>query len=267
MPIGGFRFSVVIAAGILALGFGIARGADKFKQECDSPHYPSPEPSQKLGIEAKCGVEGSGGDNAEQNRVKNNFCATGKPLPIALDDFKELQKKAGDNTDTADRGRYGKLGEGQQRTFIGYVLLARQEGAESVNCGKNVTENVSQKKTLFHDIHISLVETAKTRSECSGIVVEMSPHHRPDAWTAGNVNKVKSKKAQVRVTGQLFFDASHRPCQAGKPIKGQPKRVSVWEIHPVYTFEVCSVGKCDDAEDKWQPLDEWVKAQKNKKKS
>ena len=39
-----------------------------------------------------------------------------------------------------------------------------------------------------------------------------------------------------RFTGQLFFDASHRPCVNGK---GSPKRSSLWEIHPVYALDIC----------------------------
>jgi hypothetical protein len=38
---------------------------------------------------------------------------------------------------------------------------------------------------------------------------------------------------------QLFFDASHTPCKGQNDTKTNPKRVSIWEIHPVYHFEVC----------------------------
>ena len=277
--------SCLAALAILAGQHSVTvRGADKFTQECNNPHFPMPAPSQNLGIEAKCVVEGSGGDEAEQNRAKNNFCATGPPRSITLQDLKELQKKIEDDTSinygdkimpgrtkagpTIERKPLQSLGEGKQVTFVGFVLKARQEGPESVNCGKDVTKNAT-KKALFHDTHISLVETANTRSECSGIVVEMSPHHRPDAWTAGNLSKVSkakaaNKKLQVRVTGNLFFDSSHRPCAGGQGTGHNPKRVSLWEIHPIYKFDVCSVGNCDSAEDKFLPLDEWVKLQKKK---
>ncbi len=270
---------------IFLLCCGIARGADKFKQECENPHYPSPEPSHSLGIDSKCDVDGSGGDETKQNNVKNNFCATGAPRTVTLDDLKDVQKKVEADTSinysdkilpgrtgrgpTTDRAPLHDLGEGKQITFIGYVLKARQEGPESVNCGEGVTAK-GDKKALFHDIHISLVETANTKTECSGIVAEMSPHHRPDAWTAGNVNKVAkskaaNKKLQVRVTGNQFFDSSHRPCQGGKKVGNNPQRASLWEIHPVYKFEVCSVGNCDGADDQWLPLDKWVESQKKKK--
>ncbi|MBI3698230.1 MAG: hypothetical protein HY238_25760 [Acidobacteria bacterium] len=268
-------------AGVFALCGGIARGADKFTQECSNAHYPSPAPSQSLGIDAQCVVQGSGGDEDHQNRAKNNFCATGSPQPITLQRLKDLQKKVEDDTSidygdkimpprtkagpTIERGPLHSLGEGRQVTFTGFVLKARQEGKESVNCGKNVSNT-----PLFHDIHISLVETANTKSECSGFVAEMSPHHRPAQWTAANINMAAKKskgmkqKPQVRVTGHLFFDSSHRPCQGGQKVGSNPQRVSLWEIHPIYKFEVCGVGNCDAAEDKWLPLDEWVQLQKKK---
>lgn len=281
-----FRCGLVTVASVLVLCGDFARGADKFTPECGSPHFPSPAPSHNLGIDTKCAMEGSGGDEANQNRAKNNFCAEGSPWPIALPELKDLEKKVEGDTSinygdkimpgrskkgpTIDRGPLHELGEGKQVQFVGFVLKARQEGPESVNCGKGVTANAGN-KNLFHDIHISLVETANTRSECSGIVAEMSPHHRPDDWTAGNLNKVAKSKAakkklQVRVTGHLFFDSSHRPCQGGTKAGGNPQRVSLWEIHPIYKFEVCRVGNCDAAgEDQWLPLDEWVKLQKKKK--
>jgi hypothetical protein len=46
---------------------------------------------------------------------------------------------------------------------------------------------------------------------------------------------------QVRLKGQLFFDASHVPCRPGKPVN--PARSSVWEIHPIYSVDVCKRKK------------------------
>jgi hypothetical protein len=89
------------------------------------------------------------------------------------------------------------------------------------------------------------------------VVVEMSPHHRPDLWTVHNINEVAKAQAMVRVTGQQFFDSSHVPCSNGAPVGSNPKRISVWEIHPVYDFEVCTADCARAGE--WLPLDQWVK--------
>jgi hypothetical protein len=109
-------------------------------------------------------------------------------------------------------------------------------------------------------LHISLVASRDVDDECSGVVAEMSPHHRPDVWTQENVEKVSKAKLLVRVTGQLYFDSSHFPCSGGQGAgEGNPKRVSLWEIHPIYKFEVCTAD-CDGA-GTWVALDQWVKQQ------
>jgi hypothetical protein len=246
------------------------QGAD-FKPVCRRPNYPQPPPAASPEIDSQCGLSGSGaGAEGTQNAAKNNFCATGTARAVTIPSLTALMKSVQQNSSinygdensgtrqrgpTTDRAPLQKLGEGRLVTLKAYVLRARQEGGESVNCGSNVPNHAS-----FHDIHISLVAQPQDYSEaaeCSGVVAEMSPHHRPDAWTAGNVNKVAAARALVRVTGQLFFDSSHYPCQNGQPVRSNPKRVSLWELHPIYKFEVCTAN-CSGA-GKWLPLDQWVK--------
>jgi hypothetical protein len=213
-----------------------------------------------------CGIQGSGGAEANQNMAKNNFCASGAPKHMTIADFTQLQQQVNNNPsipfgDSSQNGRPAgpatnraplqALGEDTLVRMQGYVLLARQEGEESVNCGTKVPN-----QDLYHDIHIELVGDATTTDECSGIVSEMIPHHRPDSWTADNVGKLITDKLQVRVTGQLMFDSSHVPCQNGAGVGDNPKRVSLWEIHPIYLFEVCPAD-CSSGTG-WVPLDVWV---------
>jgi hypothetical protein len=247
------------------------RVVNVLKPACRKPSYPSPSPSGTLGIDKQCGLAGSGaGAEGQQNSAKNNFCAAGPPKAMTVADLTNLQAQVEKNASinfgsenkgtrkkgpTTNRAPLRKLGEGKLVTLRAFVLIARQEGGESVNCGKNVPD-----QPLFHDIHISLVSTADATDECSGVVAEMSPHHRPDSWTHENVEKVSRAKLPVRVTGQLYFDSSHFPCSGGQGAgEGNPKRVSLWEIHPIYKFEVCTAG-CDGA-GTWLPLDQWVKQQ------
>jgi hypothetical protein len=242
--------------------------AQGLTESCENPSFPG----DSTAIDRKCGLEGSGGKEADQNAVKNNFCAGAPPNALTFTRLMELQSAVQQNSSinfgshgpTTDRSPLQALGEGGLVQIQGYVVAAKQEGAESVNCGKKFDQLAN--KASYHDIHISLVETRELATpsdqqeeaadECKGIVVEMIPHHRPSSWTAANVNKVRSAHLPVRVTGQLFFDSSHVPCSGGAAVGSNPKRFSLWEIHPIYAFEVCTAG-CE-AEGTWVSLDQWL---------
>jgi len=247
----------------------------KFKPACANPTLPMPAPAKAPAIDSLCGLSGIGGATPEgvQDSVKNNFCAKGIPRAVSLADLTGLQSKveanpainfgsAGRGTrkkgPTINRAPLQKLGEGKLVTLSKvYVLIARQEGGESVNCGKDVE---GKPTVLDHDIHISLVSSPNldpAKDECSSVVAEMSPHYRPDSWTHGNVERLAKAQLPVRVTGQLYFDSSHFPCSGGKSAgQGNPSRVSLWEIHPIYKFEVC-IADCDGA-GTWETLDKWA---------
>ena len=268
-----FLLPIVITAA-LALGSCAEALAEKFTPACENPSLPG----NAVAIDRRCGTQGAGGKEAEQNRVKNDYCATGFPTTLTFDQLKELQTEVEQNKginfgDRANKGSHGPttdraplkaLGEGTLVQLRAYVLTAKQEQSESVNCGD--TFDKEEKKNLFHDIHISLVETEElTRpknkseavtNECQGIVVEMPPHYRPPEWTAANVNKVARAHLPVRVTGNFFFDSSHVPCADDKPVRSNPKRISLWEIHPIYKFEICTAD-CD-GEGTRLPLEDWI---------
>lgn len=250
----------------------------KFQPTCASPSYPMPVPTKLPVIDSLCGLDGIGGTGPEgvQDSVKNNFCAKGTPMEVTVADLAGLQSKvvanktinfgsAGSGTrkkgPTTNRAPLKKLGEGKVVTLSKvYVLIARQEGGESVNCGKDVEGHPTVQD---HDIHISLVTKPNLdpkTAECSSVVAEMSPHHRPDSWTHGNVEKIAKANLPVRVTGQLYFDSSHFPCKAGQSAgQGNPSRQSLWEIHPIYKFEVCTAN-CDGT-GTWLTLDKWAAQQ------
>lgn len=125
---------------------------------------------------------------------------------------------------------------------------------ESVNCKNN--------KIDWNDIHIALAAPGVSR-ECLSVTAEISPHYRPAAWRRfhkmpGPINGVAKgvdfKKVQmVRITGPLFYDASHHPCSTVNGVKkgGSPDRRSIWEIHPIYAIDVKVGGT-------WRSLEDWV---------
>jgi hypothetical protein len=62
-----------------------------------------------------------------------------------------------------------------------------------------------------------------------------------------------------------MFDASHALCANGHRTTGNPARRSGWEIHPVYSIDVCTAtslttGKIDN-EARWKALDEWLEVE------
>jgi hypothetical protein len=255
---------------ILVFGTSSLANAQTFGQTCPSPSFPS----NATPIDSACNAAGQGGKEAAQNQAKNNFCAQGEPQETTFDQLKRLQVQV-DNNHSIPFGRAGtatrqpgpatqrsalqQIGEGKLVVLKAFVLKARQEGAESVNCGKPPHAGAVPDEPVYHDIHIALVPVDSEKDECNGVVAEMSPHHRPAEWTADNVNKIAASHSPVRVTGQLFFDSSHSPCENGQATAGNPKRFSLWEIHPIYKFEVCT-GDCSGA-GVWVSLEAWVEKQ------
>jgi len=238
-----------------------------FVEACPSPAFPTDVATDMDG--EPCSMVGNGGAETWQNEAKNNFCAADPAQPITVADMVKLQAQVQQDpaipfgnthdhplTRTAgpakDRSHLVTMGEGRKVILQGFVKLARPEHAESVNCGTAVPD-----KPEYHDIHISIVQNPGD-AECSGVVVEMVPHHRPAGWTASAVAAVAQAQAPVRVTGQLMFDSNHTPCMNGVPNQGDPARSSLWEVHPIYQFDVCAQGSCDSGAG-WVPLEAWKK--------
>jgi hypothetical protein len=233
-----------------------------------------------LAIDSKCGDSGCAAadtPNGMQNLAKNNFCATNAAVTVTPADLKQLQADAktkgvtfgGESQVPTDRSVLqgfdigGKtVGEGtlvHMAAFIIETHPADVTSGESVNC--------KQKGALLNDVHMAL-GLKYGANECSSVTAEISPHFRPKAWSP--VFKVAAKgagkaapvtKFPLRITGQLFFDASHVPCKGLTAVGSNPKRQSLWEIHPIYAIDVCSkttLAACSADDDSvWTPLDQW----------
>lgn len=218
--------------------------------------------------------------HALQNAAKNNFCAEGQPVDITAKDLLSLQTEAAKNPEyqywdrqnlPSSRDPFtklnGELKEGTLVRYTGFIYelhAADVDKGESVNCNTNGAE--------ANDIHIAFVADPAAE-ECASITAEMSPHFRPKAWAASNmaprlalhlepapgewVSNASGRRLS-RVTGQLMFDAAHKPCTNGRANTGDPARASDWEVHPVYAMEVCKTtgAVCADAD--WQPLDQFL---------
>ncbi len=268
-----------------------AQADQPFQPGCSLPFKDIAE--KHTGVDDVCGIEGiapsqNSDANTEQNRLKNQFCIDTKPVAIQTTDLVKLQKKV----DALDGFKYGSsnsvpkdrsplqdllkvgnksIGEGTLVTVVGYVIdphYSDVKAGEGVNCKKSGNAR--------NDIHFSVSRTwheidytdkkAKQKELCQLVSGEISPHFRPEPWEVDHLSKLE--KIPVRMTGQLFFDASHKPCTATKMVN--PARAAVWEIHPIYMLEVCKAktkAKCRQKVDSdWMSMDEWVNSHEDSNK-
>src|ERR1019366_4857571 len=137
--------------------------------------------------------------------------------------------------------------------FIGYVLEAHYadlSSGEGVNCDVKDDE-------ASNDIHIALAPQSTTTDECQSNSAEMTPHYRPASWTKTNLDKI-GHTTLVRVSGQLMYDADHKICgEPGFSPTDNPHRLSGWETHPVYAFEVCVKQAGGGGWPPWAAFWEW----------
>jgi hypothetical protein len=225
--------------------------AGKFSPACTMPFNSSPNPA----ADDHCGIAGDGTDTADQQEAiaKNNFCSpTAHPQDVTYDELLDLQKQAAEvpiPKKLDDRKEIQNLGEGNYVSYVALIMDAHYSdttGGEKVNC--NMSGNPP------NDIHIVLVSQAGEKDECTSTTAEMSPHYRPTGWTPQRLNGLQKP---VRIRGQLFYDNSHAVCGKSKP---NPKRASLWEIHPVYSIDVCNLSDLDqcrkniDNDAQWTPI-------------
>jgi len=259
--------------------------------KCSVPY--NEEPGAPTAFDQSCGLTGNAAsDSGEfpQNLSKNDLCEKSAPVPITIPDLVELQKLVDDSGVIYGNKFSGKgppkersvfhnltslhsgvkLEEDDVVTYVGFLVEAHYmpqsekppktgKGGETVNC--NSTEHFKA------DIHLALSDTKgritakdpnRVKKLCGTISAEMIPHLRPGVWNGDNLDQLIDLERPVKVTGHLFFDASHQPCKGATPVGSDPRRITEWEIHPIYSFEVCkfdAVGRCDvNKTSAWEPL-------------
>jgi hypothetical protein len=211
---------------------------------------------------------------AYESKAKNNFCADVTAVTVVdFSTLRAMQAQPVDKRHLGDRHALhrfyqmpdGKtIGEGDVVRLEAWILNAHISdcsGGESVNCSRSGFVN--------NDLHIPLldpsVEAGREQDECSSVTAEISPHFRPPVWA--DLDMKTPVKNVVRVTGSLFFDDSHKPCNTDNHSdqgNAAPFRSSLWEVHPVYQLEVCAyaeASQCDvnsGSSGMWIPYDVWV---------
>jgi len=220
-------------------------------------------------IDDSCTADGNGKPGtpqAAQNDQKNNFCVSGPPVNVTFDVLRQLQQEAAskvtfgaDSKLPTDRSllqglpsAVGPIGEGTMVRLVAFVIDAHYSNVgagESVNCKRPDKES--------NDIHIVLGENSNQDDECTSATAEMSPHFRPATWVPESLTQ--NNEHLFRFTGHLFFDGSHKPCSGGQG--PNPKRSSLWEIHPVYAVDICMDpgNKCTvDSDSGWVSLSDHI---------
>jgi hypothetical protein len=203
-----------------------------------------------------------------------------KPVPNSNQTVENLPPDRSVLVDLITDAQGRHLGEGTLVRLEGFVFKA-QHSNTFVFSGTGESVNCNTKTLAGNDIHIALARTKagttnqSEASECKTVTAEITPHHRSAIYNRFDSNPVDFlngqqqqagqdklnghplplKGARVRVTGQLFFDASHSPCTNGH---GGPPRRSIWEVHPVYAIEVFEA-----AQNKFIPFEEWAQLHAN----
>jgi hypothetical protein len=159
-----------------------------------------------------------------------------------------------------------KLGEGQEYGVVGYLYYVKQEGAESSNCELTAPDDTDFHIGIGFDKNVAASvlspskETAadKLAVKETAVVVEMTPQYRGDLapeWTIEALKKVLGK--QVRVVGQLMADNEHNVPKDNCGLAGHEAscwRASIWELHPVTSFQWCNAADGTQDPSGWTDL-------------
>ena len=203
--------------------------------------------------------------------------------PLDANFFASLESGIPDTLTTRNHAQHAtelaQQGEGQIVTVIGTVFYSLHGGSETCNCQLSGAEAVVD----FHigvgfgafplgDTVLSKLRSGSVYSNILSppdqhvldqvsVIVEMTPYYREQfhpAWTLAKVQGITGK--QIKVTGQLMIDNDHHKpaddCGLGDADTSKCWRASVWEVHPVTSFQVCSADSCTANSANWVNLDD-----------
>ncbi len=216
-----------------------------------------------------------------QSQAKNNFCADTTQITVV--DFAAMRamgaqarQNGWETTNLPSRqplhGFYSQngkmIGEGDVVRMKAWIMEAHFSdctAGEEVNCQTPGFVN--------SDLHVPLVDPSaggQKQGECTSVTSEISPHFRPASWSSLDLQTPVNNVA--RITGQLFYDNAHKPCvspTSPSAPTGDPARSTLWEIHPVYQLEICTLAdpsQCDVTSNDgkmWVAYDQWVSDSNN----
>jgi len=175
----------------------------------------------------------------------------------SLNDYHDLESRTppelakSNHADLKDK--LAAMGEGHPAAVIGYLYYVKQEGAESSNCELTAPDDTDYHIGIGFDKsiaasgipHAKQSAADKTTMKQTAVVVEMTPQYRDSfapEWTIDAVKAVLGK--QVKVIGLLMADNEHNVPKDNCGLAGHGDlcwRASIWELHPVTSFQVCTL--------------------------
>jgi hypothetical protein len=210
-----------------------------------------------------CAVDGT--PEAAANRLRNRPPATilGAVHHLrTVEAFEHLQKcvRLQQGLPIGDRKPFQKgfceesrnIGEGVLVDIYGFIVgtprIRRRDPASCLLIGLH-----------NNSFRINIAQLADD-PEFDSILVEMTPIGRDNRlWSLEKLRSLRGSR--VHVTGQLFYDNKHFVnADPDDVIAGEPKRMSLWEIHPVTDFEVCQEQDQTACLDK--PGPQWTKLER-----
>jgi len=241
---------------------------------------PATDPLAACDAQGRYGTTAPNAEKQRESQAKNNLWIVGTPVPVDFADFSTLEASIPSTLNlsmsraTLQQSRkvqHGSVGEGSLVKMVAHLKDAHiadclaPNPPENPNGERGELVNCDFLGVKANDVHITLMPLGEpSGNECDSVTAEMIPHFRPDAWQM--LDQKTPTGAPVRVTGTLFYDDSHKPCDptTHKPAgSGNPERRSVWEIHPVYALDVCTAGSpsaCDPNDNAvWIAYDAWLK--------
>jgi hypothetical protein len=203
--------------------------------------------------------------------------------PVNADFFASLESGIPDTLTSTNHAQHSvelaQMGEGQIVTLVGTLYYTIHGGSETCNCQLSGDDSLIDFHigVGFADFPLSadVLSHLRSGSEYSkilspqdqhlldqpAVVVEMTPYYREQFrpnWTLPKVQNVIGR--QVKVTGQLMIDnVHHKPaddCGLADADLSSCWRASVWEVHPVTSFQVCSADRCEVNSANWVNLDD-----------
>ncbi|HEX9460144.1 MAG TPA: hypothetical protein VGA84_13415 [Thermoanaerobaculia bacterium] len=215
------------------------------------------------------------GYDAYLNYLKNQVVSPTPPQGdrLSADGFAVLEENLPPTLGTRNHADHAvelaQAGEGQVREVVGFLYYFENTGKPRRHQTNGETSNCQLLGTANSDFHLGIgfdpnmasrirsgtvkhvIGAPPAEAEQTSIIGEMTPHMRAElhpGWTLARLNRAVGR--QILVRGQLVVDNDHVNAKddCGNPNANTDAcwRASVWEIHPITEFFVCTgTQPCD----------------------